>query len=181
MHFGPGTNIDIWASPSRGTLPTVAIVAEHLGRDFSELRQDPRLFKIDACEWEGRRHADIVVEQGPIVCPDRRAFNVPPPGGDHYPAIAARLQGWLADLDPARVALVISHGITLRVLRRGHQSKASRSPKHIAGADFRFKDGVPTALHFQAGGERARGVEAIRFLCYSPDRCYDAGNFANTD
>lgn len=119
MHFGPGTNIDIWASPCRGTLPTVAIVAE----------------------------------QGPIICPDRRAFNVPPPGGgNHYPAIAARLQGWLADLDPARVALVISHGITLRVLRREHAVQRRHTRRqHIAGADFRIKDGVPTALHFQAG------------------------------
>ena len=162
-HFGPGADIDIWASPAGRTLQTVAIVAEHLGRDFFDIRTDPRLLEIDVGRWEGRRYADIVAEQGPIICPDRRAFNVPPPEGEYYPAIAARLQAWLAELDPARVALVISHGITLRVLRG--LLAGGRAFEGVALADdapqgtvFRMEDRVQTALHVGAGASGARGV-----------------------
>ena len=162
-HFGPGDDIDIWASPAGRTLQTVAIVAEHLGRDFFDVRTDPRLLEIDVGRWEGRRYADIVAERGPIICPDARAFNVQPPEGEYYPAIAARLQAWLAGLDPARTALVISHGITLRVLRgmlaggrmfEGVQL-ADDAPQ---GTVFRVEDGVATALHMGAGHSGARGV-----------------------
>ena len=162
-HFGPGADIDIWASPAGRTLQTVAIVAEHLGRDFFDVRHDPRLFEIDVGKWEGRRYADIVAEQGPIVCPDRRAFNVAPPWDEYYPAIAARLEEWLADLDPARVALVIRHGIKLRVLRGLLASGTAFEGVKLAedapqGTVFRVNDGVQAALHVGAGLSEARGV-----------------------
>ncbi len=162
-HFGPGDDIDIWASPAGRTLQTVAIVAEHLGRDFFDVRTDPRLLEIDVGRWEGRRYADIVAERGPIICPDARAFNVQPPEGEYYPAIAARLQAWLADLDPARVALVISHGITLRVLRGLLAGGRTFEGVKLAddapqGTVFRVEDGVATALHMGAGHSGARGV-----------------------
>ena len=162
-HFGPGDDIDIWASPAGRTLQTVAIVAEHLGRDFFDVRTDPRLLEIDVGRWEGRRYADIVAERGPIICPDARAFNVQPPEGEYYPAIAARLQTWLADLDPARVALVISHGITLRVLRGMLAGGRPFEGVKLAddapqGTVFRVEDGVATALHMGAGHSGARGV-----------------------
>ena len=162
-HFGPAADLDIWASPAGRTLQTVAIVAEHLGRDFFDVRTDDRLLEIDVGRWQGRRYADIVAEQGPITCPDVRAFNVVPPGGEYYPAIAARLQAWLADLDPARTALVFSHGITLRVLRGllagglpfEGVTLADDAPQ---GTVFRVEDGVQTALHVGAGQSGARGV-----------------------
>ena len=162
-HFGPGHDIDIWASPAGRTLQTVAIVAEHLGRDFFDVRTDPRLLEIDVGRWEGRRYADIVAERGPIICPDARAFNVQPPEGEYYPAIAARLQAWLADLDPTRTALVISHGITLRVLRGMLAGGRPFEGVKLAddapqGTVFRVEDGVATALHRGASHSGARGV-----------------------
>jgi broad specificity phosphatase PhoE len=162
-HFGANADIDIWASLAGRTLQTVAIVAEHLGRDFFDVRTDPRLLEIDVGRWEGRRYADIVAEQGPIICPDRRAFNVAPPGGDYYPAIAARLQTWLVDLDPERMAPVISHGITLRVLRGLLADGAMLEGVALAddapqGTVVQIDNGVQDALHVGAGVSGARGV-----------------------
>jgi broad specificity phosphatase PhoE len=162
-HFGARADIDIWASPAGRTLQTVAIVAEHLGRDFFDIRTDPRLLEIDVGRWEGRRYADIVAEQGPIICPSARAFNVVPPEGEYYPAIAMRLQSWLAELDPARIALVISHGITLRVLRGLLAGGTPFEGVELAddapqGTVFRIEDGVQAALHVGAGVAGARGV-----------------------
>ena len=104
--LGTRPDRDLWVSPSGRTQQTAAIVGEHIQRPF-----------FDFGDWEGRYYADIVAEAGPIVDAEARLFAVPPPNGEWFPAIAARLQDWLSGLDPARPVLVISHGITARVLR----------------------------------------------------------------
>ena len=161
-HFGDKPDIDLWASPSGRTLQTMAVVAEHLGRDFFDVRKDDRLLEIDVGDWEGRLYADIVAESGPIVDHDRGLFSMPAPNGEWFPAIAARLTTWLAALDPDRPALVISHGITARVLRGllvggddWHGVKvAGNAPQ---GTVFRIQDGAEEAVHVGSG---VAGVKA---------------------
>jgi len=159
--LGPRPDLDIWASPAGRTLQTIAIVAEHLHVDFFDVRTDPRLLEIDVGDWAGRRYADIVAAEGAIVCPERRVFLKAPPNGEWYPAIAARLRGWRADLAPDRDVLVISHGITLRVLRgllAGGQAfegvdLADDAPQ---GTVFVIEDGSQSVLHAGAGVSGAR-------------------------
>lgn len=115
--LGRDPELDIWASPAGRTLQTVAIIAEYLGRDFFDIRTDPRLFEMDVGDWQGRKYAEVVAETGEIMCPTRRIFFVRPPGGEWYPAVADRLRRWLEELHADRTILVISHGLTLRVLR----------------------------------------------------------------
>ncbi len=163
MHFGTGPAIDLWASPSGRTLQTMAVVCEHLRRDFFDVVADERLLEIDVGDWQGRRYADIVAETGPIMDPNRRLFSVQPPNGEWYPAIAARLQAWLATLDRTRVALVISHGITARVLRGllvggveyGGARIAADAPQ---GTVFRIEDGTETPLLVGTGSLGARAA-----------------------
>lgn len=155
-HFGPLPNVAFWASPSGRTLQTAAVVAEHLGLDFFDVRGDERLLEIDVGDWQGRRYADIVAETGPILCVERRIFTVRPPNGEWYPAIAARLESWLADLHPDRPVLAISHGVTARVLRGllvgGFDHEGVRiAPDAPQGTVFRIENGVETALHLGAG------------------------------
>ncbi len=160
--LGPRPDRDLWVSPSGRTQQTAAIVGEYLGHPFFDWRQDARLLEIDVGDWEGRYYADIVAETGPIVDADRRLFSVPPPNGEWFPAIAARLQSWLADLDPARPVLAISHGITARVLRGllvggddWHGVRvADDAPQ---GTVFRVVDGVQSVLLTGAG---VQGVKA---------------------
>jgi probable phosphoglycerate mutase len=106
----------LWASPAGRTLQTAAIIAEHLGMDFFEIRRDPRLREIEVGRWTGRDYAEIIAEEGEILDMEHRLFRMPIPGGEHYADIAARLGSWLADAGTAP-ALVISHGMTARVLR----------------------------------------------------------------
>lgn len=162
-HLGQRPDLDFWASPSGRTLQTASVVAEHLGVDFFDIRTDERLLEIDVGDWQGRRYADIVAETGPIVCPDVRAFNVVPPNGEYYPAIRTRLQAWLGGLDPARDVLVISHGITLRVLRGllaggvdfEGVAFADDAPQ---GTVFEIVEGLQTALHMGGGYSGARAA-----------------------
>jgi len=161
--LGTTPDRDLWVSPSGRTQQTAAIVGEHLGHPFFDWRQDARLLEIDVGAWEGRYYADIVAEVGPIVDPDRRLFAVPAPGGEWFPAIAARLTSWLADLDPARPVLAISHGITARVLRGllvggddWHGVRvADDAPQ---GTVFRIVDGVQSVLLTGAGVQGVRAA-----------------------
>ena len=162
--LGEAPDRDFWVSPSGRTQQTAAIVSEHLGVPFFNWRQDTRLLEIDVGQWEGRYYADIVADLGEhIVCPDRRLFRVEPPGGEWFPAIAARLTDWLASLDPSRPVLAISHGITARVLRGilvGGQDwqgvpVAADAPQ---GTVFHIRDGAETMLHVGSGVQGVRAA-----------------------
>ena len=152
--LGARPDIDLWASRSGRTLQTASIVAEHLGLDYFDIRQDERLLEIDVGLWEGRAYHDIVAEGGvPIVDAGRRLFCVRPPQGEWYPDIRARLDNWLAELDPQRPALVISHGMTSRVLRGALVGGDPTEPGCVPIADdapqgtvFRIEGGKETPL-----------------------------------
>lgn len=160
--LGPQPDVDLWVSPSGRTLQTAAIVGEHLGHDFFDWRRDARLLEIDVGSWEGRTYADIVAETGPIVDSGRRLFSVQPPRGEWFPAIADRLRSWLAELDPSRPVLAISHGVTARVLRGLLSGGDDWHGVRVAadapqGTVFRITDGVEQVL---LTGSGAIGVRA---------------------
>jgi probable phosphoglycerate mutase len=106
----------LWSSPAGRAQQTAAIVAEHLGVAFFAIRTDHRLREIEVGRWVGRDYAAIVAEEGEILDHQHRLFRMPIPGGEHYADIAARLASWLADAGEGP-AVVISHGMTTRVLR----------------------------------------------------------------
>jgi probable phosphoglycerate mutase len=117
-HFAVGAEPlpTLWASPAGRTLQTAAIVGEHLGIPFFDIRADRRLREIEVGHWTGRDYAEIIGQEGEIIDMEHKLFRMPIPGGEHYADIAARLADWLADAGEAP-ALVISHGMTARVLR----------------------------------------------------------------
>lgn len=162
-HLVDGDAIHIWAAPTGRALQTVAIIAEHLGRDFFDVRTDARLREIEVGRWEGRAYADIVSEQGEIMCLDRRVFTARPPGGEWYPAVADRLRGWLADLSQDRDALVVSHGLTLPVLRgllAGGEAFESviLADEVPQGTIVQIENGTQTRLHIGESVHRLRSV-----------------------
>lgn len=154
--LGRRETVDLWSSPAGRALQTASVIAEHLGRDFFAIRTDPRLLEIDVGDWRGRRYADIVAEVGPIVCPDRHAFDVPFPNGEWFPALAARLDAWLGGLAPDRDVLLVTHGVASRVLRGLLVGGASWHGVPLAddapqGTIFDIADGAETTVA-SAGG-----------------------------
>lgn len=162
--LGDAPDRDLWVSPSGRTQQTASIIGEHLGRSFFDWRQDSRLLEIDVGEWEGRYYADIVADLGrSIVDVERGLFTEPAPAGEWFPAIAARLTDWLSGLDPARPALVISHGITASVLRGllvGGEDwhGVPVAPRAPQGTVFRIIDGKEQALHIGSGPTVSRAA-----------------------
>ena len=162
--LGPAPDFDLWVSPSGRTQQTAAIIGEHLERNFFDWRHDSRLLEIDVGQWEGRWYQDIVAELGrSIVDAERGLFTEAPPGGEWFPAIAARLQDWRAGLNPDRPVLVISHGITASVLRGllvGGEDwhGVPVAPRAPQGTVFRIRDGVEEALHIGSGPTVSRAA-----------------------
>ena len=151
----------LWASPAGRTLQTAAIVAEHLDLPFFDIRQDPRLREIEVGRWTGRDYAQIIQEEGEILDMEHKLFRMPIPEGEHYTDIATRLQSWLADAGPAP-ALVISHGMTARVLRGLLVGGRAYEGVEIAqdlpqGSISRLTNGAEETLHTGSGtsGPRA--------------------------
>lgn len=145
----------LWASPAGRALQTAAIIAEHLGLDFFDIRQDARLREIEVGDWTGRDYGEIIASEGDILDMEHRLFRMPIPGGEHYTDIADRLQSWLAEAGDAP-ALVISHGMTARVLRgllvggRAYEGVAIAADLP-QGSISRIQSGAEETLHVGAG------------------------------
>ena len=114
--LGPKPALTLWASPTGRALQTLAVIAEHLGLDWHGTRTDPRLGEIGMGSWGGRYYADVIAAEGPVILSG--GVLRPAPDGENYPAVAARVAGWLAGTasDPGD-RLVVMHGISSRVLR----------------------------------------------------------------
>lgn len=150
--LGPKPALTLWASPTGRALQTLAIIAEHLELDWHAARTDERLGEIDVGSWDGRHYHELAEEFGPIIDPATGAL-MPAPDGESYPAIAARLSGWLTDTaDDPDDRLVVMHGISSAVLR-GLMTGRSADPT----------TGAPLAPALPQGSVVAieRGVETV--------------------
>ena len=128
--LGPRPALALWASPTGRALQTLAVIAEHLELDWHQANTDGRLAEIAIGAWTGRYYADVAEDVGPLITSE--GLMRPAPDGERYDAIARRAAGWLADTagDPGN-RLVISHGITSRVLR-GLMTGADVHPEFAA-------------------------------------------------
>lgn len=110
---GIATDAACLVSPAGRTLATAKIALAEIGR---EATVDPRLLEVSFGQWEGLTAPDI--DAG---WPDSRAglgpfdWHFASPGGEDFEALRARAAAVLEDLD--RPSLIVTHGITSRVLR----------------------------------------------------------------
>lgn len=116
-HIHPGDRVQLVASNSGRTLQTLGLVAGEAGLDWHAHRIDDRLREIDVGEWEGRFYADIASDISDFVDMEYRLFTRRPPGGEDYADVARRLQQWISEQDFQDDMLLITHGMTARVLR----------------------------------------------------------------
>jgi broad specificity phosphatase PhoE len=100
------------ASPQMRAKATAEAIGGRLGLPVT---LDDRLMEISVGAWEGhliddlrRRHPDAFAE---------RDWHFRAPDGETYDQVYGRASGWLADQDPARPVIVVSHGVTGRLIR----------------------------------------------------------------
>lgn len=82
------------------------------GRPFAT---DPRLAEIDIGAFSGQLIADLRRRHPAIFLGDRLAWYDRAPGGEHFAGLRARVAAFLDDLPGP--AIIVTHGITLRMLR----------------------------------------------------------------
>ncbi|MFQ6548805.1 histidine phosphatase family protein [Aestuariibius sp. 2305UL40-4] len=100
--------LDVWMSPLGRAVQTAAIALDGRARI---LRSDDRLMEIGMGEWQGRARAELDVSQEQ----DGLLYYDSAPGGEGFPALYTRCRSFLDDLE--RPAVLVTHGITSRMLR----------------------------------------------------------------
>ncbi|MEE9434375.1 MAG: histidine phosphatase family protein [Sphingorhabdus sp.] len=116
-HITDPASLTLAASPSGRTLQTLALVTAEIHADWHNHVTDNRLREIDVGEWEGQYYADIFPDITKFVDVKHGLFKQAAPGGEDYSAVAKRLGEWIKEQAFETDMLVISHGMTARVLR----------------------------------------------------------------
>jgi probable phosphoglycerate mutase len=108
----------IISSPLGRTLATANILCAALSKDPAGIETDPRLAEMSFGIWEGLTWPEVLarwpqetggVAQGPSF------FKAP--GGESYDSVVQRVGGWLSDHPDHESLIVVTHGVTSRVLR----------------------------------------------------------------
>jgi glucosyl-3-phosphoglycerate phosphatase len=116
-HVPDADSLALVASPSGRTLQTLALVAAEVHADWHTHTTDHRLREIDVGEWEGQYYADLFPDIHALMDMKHKLFKQFASQGEDYVAVAARVRDWLSDQTFDRDMLIISHGMTARVLR----------------------------------------------------------------
>ena len=108
-------SLDFVASPLVRARSTMELVRGALDMPATGYRLDDRLREIGYGHWEGSTLAQMQVSD-PVVFAQRQAdkWTVPPPGGESYASVQARMSSWYASLLVDTVA--VAHGGTARAL-----------------------------------------------------------------
>jgi len=161
--LGPKPRLTLWSSSAGRALQTLAIICEHLELDWHQARTDDRLVEIGMGDWSGRYYADLLQEAPGFLDVANGLYTRPPPGGEWYDAIAARVSAWLADTDEdPGDRLVIMHGMSSRILRgvmTGRdvmpQFDAPVAPDLPQGSVVMVEAGVEQVVHLGTGRSAA--------------------------
>jgi glucosyl-3-phosphoglycerate phosphatase len=163
QHMSEGTPLALISSPAGRTLQTLALVVEETGHDYHNNDSDVRLREIDVGEWEGQYYRDVAPDISTLMDPVHRLFIVKAPGGEDYRDVAERVTEWLSQQPFDQDMLIITHGMTARVLRgillgldplEGFGAPIADGLAQ--GSMVMIRDGVETLIVDGAGvGERA--------------------------
>jgi probable phosphoglycerate mutase len=136
------------ASPQVRAKATATIIGERL---HLPVALDDRLMEISVGAWEGqliddlrRRHPDAFAD---------RDWHFRAPDGETYDQVYARASGWLADQDPASPVIVVSHGVTGRLIRAAYLGLGAEAAMDLPipqDAVFRLHDGQVERIDCEA-------------------------------
>lgn len=106
------------SSPLGRTRQTAAIISAALARDPAACRHDDRLKEMTWGEWDGLTREEIELRSpGELERRLKEHWTYPPPGGESYEIVAARVALWLDEVAADSRLVVVAHGTMGRVLR----------------------------------------------------------------
>ncbi|MGL5840186.1 MAG: histidine phosphatase family protein [Sphingorhabdus sp.] len=116
-HIDADGPLALVSSPAGRTLQTLALIVEELGFDYHGNDTDIRLREIDVGDWDGCYYKDIAPDIRTIMDMEQKLFIKKAPGGEDYRDVADRVSEWLSEQPFETDMLIITHGMTARVLR----------------------------------------------------------------
>jgi broad specificity phosphatase PhoE len=140
--------LDYVSSPLARARTTMEIVRGVLGLDPTAYRLEPRIQEIDLGLWD-QLTDDEARALDPAYFARRAAdkWDLPPPGGESYEAVAARLTDWVGGLRQNTFA--VSHGAATRILRglfAGLDAARMSALDEPQGVVFQIQGGAVTRL-----------------------------------
>lgn len=106
------------SSPLGRALQSTEIICETIGYDFKKLEIDNRLTEVAVGEWAGLTTKEIETSWPNLVKnTDAYSWYFNAPNGESYDAVVSRLTSWLESIKDEQKVIVISHGLTGRILR----------------------------------------------------------------
>lgn len=108
----------VHSSPQGRALETTEIICGRLNVDIGACQTDARLREATWGIWDGMTLDEIEAHTpGGLAARTKDRWNYAPPDGESYAMVGERAGAWLGDHASTGTHVVISHGITGRLLR----------------------------------------------------------------
>lgn len=148
-----GVHAPIWCSASGRAVQTAALA---FGDRHEPITTDPRLMEIDIGAFSGRLLSEVQAERPDLFESHDLSWYDHAPGGEGFAGLETRCRSFLADLSGP--AIVVTHGITLRMLRsllmHGDDRTLEQGDRVAQGVIWRF-DGALTRIEMSDTGPTA--------------------------
>lgn len=116
--IGDSQQWQVFSSPLGRALQSTEIICNTMGYDFNNVQQDNRLAEVAVGDWAGLTTKEIG-HTWPNLFANTDHYNwfFNAPNGESYDAVVIRLTDWLDSIKDVPKVIVISHGLTGRILR----------------------------------------------------------------
>lgn len=109
---------EIISSPLGRAVESTKIICETIGYEFSKVKTDNRLSEVAVGSWAGLTLEQIGVGwKNNMKNTNLYNWYFNSPDGESYDTVVKRLSSWLKDIENLPNVIVVSHGLTGRVLR----------------------------------------------------------------
>lgn len=110
-----GRDYKVYASTLGRAVHTAQIICEAIGHSTDQLIEDPRLQEFGLGQWEQRFIGDLEEEFPGVL--EGRDWILKAPESEGFEAVKSRLLSWLSDVPKSQDLVVVSHGLTGKLLR----------------------------------------------------------------
>jgi len=106
------------SSPLGRALQSAEIICRTIGYDFNKVEKDARLAEVAVGDWAGLTTKEIE-HAWPALLENTDHYNwyFNAPNGESYDEVVSRLTDWFESIQDESKVIVISHGLTGRILR----------------------------------------------------------------